>query len=200
MARFRKICTILSLLCFPVLQGKAQFQINGFSANENFGKVILSWEIAAGNTCSGIRIFRGSDTLNFTQIGQIDGVCGNPGFAVPFSYTDSFPLENSRNYYRLEFGGNGVSRVVYADYYLFPESGYRLLYDSNGGLQISFKNPQSESALLEVFDLNGRIVFTSSASNDFFYLAPEFAFKGHFFFRISRKSFPHLSGSFFLRH
>lgn len=200
MARFRTICTILSLISLASFRGNAQFQINAFSANENFGKIILSWEIAAGNTCSGIRIFRGADSLNFTQIGQIDGVCGNPGFAVPFSYTDSFPLPNTRNFYRLEFGGNGVSRVVYADYFIFPESGYRLLYDSNGGLQISFQNPQSEQAVLEVFDLSGRLVFTSATTSDVYYFPPEWPLKGHFFFRISRKSFSALSGSIFLRN
>ena len=48
-----------------------------FSAVQVETKVQLNFTIKAGNTCNGIEIFRSPDSVNFSLIGDIQGVCGS---------------------------------------------------------------------------------------------------------------------------
>ncbi len=86
--------------------------LDSFTGFENKGKVYLNWVISLGNTCSGIKILRSADRVNYTQVGVIDGVCGSVSTRESYSFIDEKPIKNSVNYYRLELGGSGASDIV----------------------------------------------------------------------------------------
>ncbi|MGY8927636.1 MAG: hypothetical protein ACKVJC_10130, partial [Flavobacteriales bacterium] len=51
--------------------------ISHFSATEFNGKVLLTFAITQGNTCNGVVILHSTDSVNFTQVESIEGICGS---------------------------------------------------------------------------------------------------------------------------
>jgi hypothetical protein len=86
--------------------------IEYLNASEFNGKVLLSWSIMQGNTCNGIQILHSTDSINFSQISSIEGICGSTQQSISYSFTDLSPEKNANNYYRLQLGGLGFSSIV----------------------------------------------------------------------------------------
>ncbi|MDG1035791.1 MAG: T9SS type A sorting domain-containing protein [Crocinitomicaceae bacterium] len=86
--------------------------IEYLNASEFNGKVLLSWSIMQGNTCNGIQILHSTDSMNFSQISSIEGICGSTQQSISYSFTDLSPEKNANNYYRLQLGGLGFSWIV----------------------------------------------------------------------------------------
>ena len=86
--------------------------IEYLNASEFNGKVLLSWSIMQGNTCNGIQILHSTDSINFSQISSIEGICGSTQQSISYSFTDLSPEKNANNYYRLQLGGLGFSWIV----------------------------------------------------------------------------------------
>ncbi|HAW51895.1 MAG TPA: hypothetical protein DCX54_06130, partial [Flavobacteriales bacterium] len=101
---------ILELSAFP-----QQTILDRFQANTVDSQVYLSWTIKKGSTCNGIKITRSADSLNFVEIGRIDGVCGDASSAVNYSFIDATPLLNRKNFYRLDLGDVGPSEIISID-------------------------------------------------------------------------------------
>lgn len=139
--------------------------LDDFTALENEGDVYLSWTLRAGSTCNGIQIQRSTDSLNFLQIGEIPGVCGSNSAAQRYTFVDSFPVLNQRNFYRLEFGGSGFSPVIdllvldYGDdqYLVFPNP-----FTTRTMLCASRGRPGQDK--IYVKDSGGNVCWTESAS------------------------------------
>lgn len=83
-----------------------------FSATESNGSVYLGWTMLAGFTCSGIQVFRSTDSIQFNRIGIIPEICGSVSEALSYTYEDPEPILNQVNYYRLELGPYGLSPIV----------------------------------------------------------------------------------------
>lgn len=86
--------------------------IEYLNASEFNGKVLLSWSIMQGNTCNGIQILHSTDSINFSQISSIEGICGSTQQSISYSFTDLSPEKNANNYYRLQLDGLGFSWIV----------------------------------------------------------------------------------------
>ena len=86
--------------------------IEYLNASEFNGKVLLSWSIMQGNTCNGIQVLHSTDSINFSQISSIEGICGSTQQSISYSFTDLSPEKNVNNYYRLQLGGLGFSWIV----------------------------------------------------------------------------------------
>lgn len=163
--------------------------VSRFTAASLEEKVLLDWVIAAGATCDGIGIYRGNDTVGMTLIHHIPGVCGDLARPVTYTYIDSFPLANRKNYYRLELGprvftppisislvdlggqtyqfrphpvGEQANLYLSGDVFL----SYTLqLFDSQGKLRLSTQF-QGNSVSLSTGELeNGLYLFTLSGQN-----------------------------------
>ena len=104
-----KLLLSIALFLPMSLFGQEHPILNYFSANLGDNDVYLSWEIMGGGQCNGIQILRSTDSLNYVEIGDVQGVCGSPDFAQQYDFTDESPVENSINYYRLELGVQGFS-------------------------------------------------------------------------------------------
>ena len=86
-----------------------------FTASTSDNTITLSWQIIAGSTCFGTQIYRSTDSVNFTQIGEIFGICGSVSKAENYEFRDADPVKNRINYYRLKLGSSGFSRVASID-------------------------------------------------------------------------------------
>jgi hypothetical protein len=162
------------LFCLISFHGNAQIEeyLNFYTATENEGTVLLSWQIQAGNTCNGIQIARSTDNIQYTQIGEIFGICGSIDKPESYSFTDANPIPNATNFYRLQFGGGGVTAVAQIDIYQFNSSGF-LLYPNpvySEGI-IRFNNKESALFILRIYDMQGKEIYTSQTQGNYFNLS-----------------------------
>lgn len=132
-----------------------------FSLYGNGKSVILSWTLDSGSTCNGIVILRASDTVNFVQAGEIQGVCGSSTSATTYTFTDCCPEVNRTMYYRLKLGLNQYSalRSIYLDYVAAGE----LLIKSGDAITLRFNNDAKEAFTFRLFNERGREVWRINA-------------------------------------
>ena len=68
----------------------------------NSGSAIdVEWTVLAGNTCQDVEIWRGSDSLNLSQVFIYTGICGDNDSAKSYNYIDQPPVAGVRYYYRI---------------------------------------------------------------------------------------------------
>lgn len=142
-----------------------------FEAEEFNSNVRLNWTISQGNTCNGIDLFRSSDGINYTKIGNIEGICGSTSASTDYSFTDLFPEKNSLNYYRLGLGGFGYSYIVQIEIIDIGPNTYQIRpqpINENGVLL--FKNDSGKTAELKVYNTQGNIVGEYSTNDEKFEL------------------------------
>ncbi|HYV95325.1 MAG TPA: T9SS type A sorting domain-containing protein [Chitinophagales bacterium] len=123
-----------------------------FSGRQIENYIHLDFTVHGGITCSGTEVQRSTDSIHFETIGTIPGVCGSSNFDVSYSFDDSLPVKNQFNYYRINFGQFGYSKVIklwYVDY------GNEFVVVSN---TIFFSNPNHENLTLSIFNLQGQMI------------------------------------------
>jgi hypothetical protein len=108
-----KIRTVIlfAFLCIGNLViAQDHFLLDKFEVFEGEGRVFVRCIISSGNTCNGIKVFRGEDTLSLELIGEIPGICGNSSHPVAYEFIDESPILNRKSYYKLELGGYGFTK------------------------------------------------------------------------------------------
>jgi len=75
-------------------------------------QVLIRFSLTAGQACPGYEIQHSLDSVNYLQIYNYAGICGDSGFEESFSFTHSNPMFNQVNYYRVVIPGFETSRVV----------------------------------------------------------------------------------------
>jgi hypothetical protein len=140
-------------------QGDFKYRFSGVADDD---KAAISIVIERGSTCQGIYIERSLDSLNFTEVGHISGVCGSADFDQSYQYTDNNPVPDKRNYYRVRFGLNGpVSNVIGITFVAVGKDGYKLTPNPiKDNAILYFNNPDNNTYKLEVYDLNGKTVLS----------------------------------------
>jgi hypothetical protein len=133
--------------------------LSHFTLDAGYGTIELSWEMIAGNTCDGITILRGTDSLDLAPVGNIAGICGSIGAPVPFHWTDADPLEFTTLYYRLRLGVNGYSSVQAIAFDQLTRTGHRVLPNPaiDAVSLVVRTSPTSEMDLM-VRSLSGRVM------------------------------------------
>ncbi len=128
-------------------------------ADEFNKNVLLNWSISQGNTCNGIDVFRSIDGVNYTKIGDIEGICGSASEEIDYSFTDLFPVQNSFNFYRLGLGGLGFSYNVKIEIIEIAVNSYQIRPNPvSMDAVLLFKNDASKPAKLKVFNSFGETV------------------------------------------
>ncbi len=134
--------------------------LNYFTTNLSDGRVLLSWEIKGGDQCNGIKVLRSTDSLHFTQIGDIAGICGSPDFAQPYTYTDESPTENAINYYKIELGGQGFASSSGVHYVKLLNDGYKVYPNPiTQDSRLYFNNP-GQNYTFQLIDYTGKMVMS----------------------------------------
>ncbi len=186
----RSIKIILFSIFIYVSAENALGQINPilghFYAREQNGVVILSWEILAGSTCNGIQIFRSTDDLNFTQINDIPGICGNISFGQDYIFEDKNAIKNKTNSYKLKLGTNGFSPVISVEIIDINKSGYQIRPNPvRENSKIYFNNETNNESIINIYDFKGAEVYTNMTQNNYFDIDGSLFNSGIYIFSIS---------------
>lgn len=171
--RFHSSSLIIVSFLFCILsKGHTQeTSLDRFTASEINGRVYLEWIISAGNTCQGIRILRSTDSINFIQIGDIGGVCGNINTPQGYDFTDDNPIKNKINYYRLELGGIGLSKIISVEIIDLQSGGYQVRPNPvTSKSVIHFSNPGKRPCQLNIYSISGHEIFHKEVFDNSFHL------------------------------
>lgn len=129
--------------------------LKNFFAQQQGEGVYLQWTIDEGQTCNDIIIERAGNSKSFEKIGFIAGVCGSPNQEMVYRFTDTIPLKNQENHYRLELGSQGYSEAVSVKTIITGNDGYHLVQNPmQSNLRIYFDDEGQKT--MQVFDLNGK--------------------------------------------
>ncbi|UPT66994.1 MAG: T9SS type A sorting domain-containing protein [Sphingobacteriales bacterium JAD_PAG50586_3] len=185
MATHIKIVLLLVLSAFG-LRAQETSILGSFDAAAFNGKVQLSWQITAGSVCDGIKISHSTDSINFTQIGEIIGVCGSISEPVNYSFTHDTPLQNGKNYYRLQLGATGKSPIININLITIGNSGYQIRpHPVNGPAMVYFTNENQQPHTLVVYNSNGQQVQKYYTSTGSFNIQPTGITNGMYLFTIA---------------
>ncbi|MFZ9029029.1 MAG: T9SS type A sorting domain-containing protein [Crocinitomicaceae bacterium] len=156
-----------------------------FNATELNGRILLTWNIKQGNTCNGVKVEHSIDSLNFSEIGSIEGVCGSNTANVAYEFTHQNPTLNAVNYYRLLMGGIGYSWVISEKIIAIDDLGYTIAPQPVTNQSILyFENPNNKEYKLSVANLSGKVVYAESLLNEQLSLG-ELGFEsGYYFFEL----------------
>ncbi|TAH42402.1 MAG: T9SS type A sorting domain-containing protein [Bacteroidetes bacterium] len=131
----------------------AQFLAN-FSAIQQNDKIELNIVIAGGNICNGINVLRSTDGVYFNPIGDIAGICGSSTEDVFYSYTDTNPVPNAVNYYKLDLITLGYTSTINIRYIYFGNN--QLLLYPNPLVHTASVYLQTTNADISSYRINDR--------------------------------------------
>jgi hypothetical protein len=156
---FRFFFLSLIVLIFH-LAGKSQPHtlLLDFSGYQQDDRLVLRWTFRSGSLCEGTRIERSADGLAFNLVGEIPGICGNPGSAFTYTFTDSLPKANALNYYRLELGNFGFTSTISVDFIKAGSNGFVVMSNNSGQTDILFQNPSGRKATAIIYSSLGKRV------------------------------------------
>lgn len=185
---FQKVIGILLTLFISVSAFAQETDaLDAISALENNGKVYLRWTMKSGSTCNGIRIYRSTDSLNFNVIGQINGICGSTTESISYTFTDENPSANKINFYTVELGSLGFSKVISVEVIDFFEP---VLVRPNpviDKVEFLYKNNTLNAHRIQIINFQGKIMYEVSDSDDRFSVNFISYPSGLYFYRIYNK-------------
>ena len=133
--------------------------IGVYAITELDGGLRLDWTIQGGSTCDGQEIERSVNGSSFEAVYRIEGICGDPAYAVPYFWFDTDLPEFSTIDYRIKLGEQGYSSVKSVVFEQLTTSAQRF-YPSpmreEGTLLINV--PASAEVQLRVWDLAGNLI------------------------------------------
>lgn len=181
----------------PSAFGQNEEVIHGLNATEFNGKVLLTWSVTKGKTCNGVKILHSLDSVNFTQIGTIEGICGSSEESIAYEFTHVDPDKNEVNYYRLHLGGVGYSIIVSAEVLDLQGTNYLLrpnpVVDHS---ELFFDNETAATYTLRIFNLEGKEVHSEFTTGELFRISHSELISGAFRFTIGTEVEPHkISGN-----
>ncbi|MFT5858627.1 MAG: hypothetical protein ACI865_000715 [Flavobacteriaceae bacterium] len=161
--------------------------LENFTATNFNGNILLDWSITQGNTCNGIEILHSLDSINFTEIGDIEGICGSSAEIIYYDFTHSYVADNVTHFYRLQLGGLGFSWIIALEVSHFGVNHYRLGPNPLGKKsKLQVVNDNQLTLTMSISDLHGKIVGTSKTSENFFILSKEDYKIGKYLFVITK--------------
>ena len=158
---------VFLVFCLKSVSAQNGDVLEYFNASKFNEKVLLTWSITQGNTCNGIKILRSIDSVNFSQISSIEGVCGSTQASVSYDFTDLDPVKNERNYYRLQLGSLGFSWIVSVE--VVDLGMNKSLVRPNPLMENSelrFDNEANFEVELKVYSSNGILVHKETSSGE----------------------------------
>jgi hypothetical protein len=184
----KRIISFLAALVLTATFTSAQKKsiIGKFKISEVNGIVYLDWAIIAGSTCNGIQIYRSTDSISFTQIGSIPGICGSTTFSQPYDFTDENPVKNKVNYYRLSLGGSGLSEILSVEIINLDYGNYQVRPNPvNNQAKVYFDNEKKELHHLSLFNQTGTQLLSTSTKQNYFDLEAASFSSGVYLFTIT---------------
>jgi hypothetical protein len=176
------------LFCFLIasinLFAQETESLDAISAIENNSKVYLRWTMKSGNTCNGIRIYRSNDSVSFNTIGQINGICGSSTESISYDFVDESPKLNAINYYTIELGSLGFSKIISIEVLNFKEGIVIRPHPTSSFLELVFRNDRNETHTIQILNLQGKIMLEKTDNTDRFNIDFNFYPSGIYVYKI----------------
>lgn len=131
--------------------------LSGFSGFQQDANIHLSWTFTSGSQCNGTQIYRSQDGVIFEELGRIPGICGASETPVTYTFTDSMPLPNTINHYRLELGNQGFTTTLTIEYFVPGKGGFSII-TSESGMEVLVDKPPARKGVAQIFDIRGKQV------------------------------------------
>ena len=154
-----RILIAFLLLSFQLNAQEPHPILNYFTASVFQNSILLDWEIKGGETCNGMTLLRSSDSINFIEIADFPGICGDLNSANRYSHTDQSPIADSYNFYKVRLGAQGDTDVIKLFFVLIDGDSYSIFSDeSNDSITIYFKNSENEIFEFNIIDQQGKFI------------------------------------------
>lgn len=131
----------------------------GFNAQRSGDHVIVTWTIRSGFSCASVNVLHSTDSVNFSSIYEYPGICGASSQDESYSFTHTTP-STGKNYYKLDLGTYGTSSVVVVNMISYSNSGLIITGGTGDKHEVYFSNPANTIFSLELFDSNGKLIYT----------------------------------------
>jgi hypothetical protein len=184
-------CLLIGKLCLA----QSEF-VHQFTATQNDEVILLNFTIAGGITCLGTEIQRSPDSINFQSIGNIAGICGSDTKDVSYAFTDTAPLVNQDNFYRLELGQVGFSHTIKIKFTDYESGVFAFPNPAGEETMVNFLNSKNELFKLQIFDTSGRMRRSITTRNNAVKVSREDLLNGMYFFTLSQNEKIQFSGNF----
>lgn len=185
MFRVLWVLLFVALVMIGTLGAQPTSPLENFTTSSANGNVYLSWVMTSGNTCNGIKILRSVDRIHFSQIGEIEGICGSIITRETYSFTDEMPVKNAINYYRLELGGNGNSAIVSIEITVTEVGEYQVRpHPITTDATIYFTNDSKVRVHFILSNAEGKEVMYATTDESFIRFSSAFLPSGPYYFQI----------------
>lgn len=191
------VLTFFSLLLSNFITAQL-VNYSDFSLNDLDGNVLVSITIDSGSICQGIQLEYSTDSINFNQIDEIEGVCGSSSESKSYSFLHTEPLKNENNHYRLVFGVSQRTEIrsIYIRYVL-PGEIQVFPMPSTGVFSVYFSNPSNAKANWKIINNEGKVFFeTNTVNSDHIELNKTNFLSGLYFVQITDENQNKSTGKF----
>lgn len=155
-----KVIISIGLIFYSIISNAQKINLANFYLNQDNKEVLLSWTINAGPTCNGITVWHSIDSINYTEVGNIAGICGSTSSSIPYNFKHSSPVLNKTNYYKLRLGYSQFSEIRFL-HLEFIEHGKIIIKPnpSTDNVSITFNNDKNETFSLTIINSAGLKIF-----------------------------------------
>lgn len=176
--------------------------VESLTISQSNGSVYISCVIGSGNTCNGIVLYRSSDSISFSAIDKILGVCGDISKPVQYTFTDNDPVQNSKNYYKLELGGFGFTEIISVEIVDLRQAGYQIRPNpADQAVLIYFENANRRRNSIKLITAGGQIILDTATEENYFSIdLGDFASGIYVFMIINEAGKVKNSGKFVVKH
>tara|TARA_Y100000385_G_scaffold258744_1_gene286941 strand:+ start:297 stop:908 length:612 start_codon:yes stop_codon:yes gene_type:complete len=188
-----------SINLFSQIETISVDNLNLFEYN---GTIYIELTISAGNTCNGVFLERSTDTLSFTGISFIDGVCGNSSSPTSYNFVDETPIINKPSYYRIKFGATQTSKILDAFVIEFGEKKFQLRPNPvNNHAFLFFENNQIKLHTFSLYNQELKKVMSKTTYLNHFMFETNHLKDGIYIFSIQQKNTQNfISGQIVVNH
>ena len=188
---------VIQLFLLPFIASAQQDTIfRSLTTSQVDDGVLIKFTIRGGITCSGVKIERATDGINFMTIHEIPGICGAINTDESYSFTDTTPIKNQYANYRLDLGSLGLySKIVtirYIDYNIYGISVFPNPCTEN--CAIYFSNPNNDDHELLLFNRVGQEVLKEFVSGNIWQFPVKGITPGIYYYSIKRENEERFSG------
>ncbi len=189
-------------LCVQIVSAQRHPILDKLEIYESGGKVYITCIISAGNTCNGINVLRSTDSVEFSIIGNVSGVCGSNDFPITYDFVDENPVINKPMYYQLEFGGFAPSEIIRLLIIDYNSNGYQVRpQPASEEARIYFENPANSEFGITLYSSSGKTILQEKTTRNFFDLSLVNIPSGLYGFRISDNPLkPAIIGKILVQH
>jgi hypothetical protein len=134
-----------------------------FSANENFGGILLNWQTATEENNDYFAVEKSGDGINFKEIDKITGA-GNSQSVLSYSYTDRTAVAGKKYYYRLkQIDFNGAYSYSYVISYILENNIAANTSFTISNNKIIITNPENNNLKVKIYNAQGKLLLQTNA-------------------------------------